>query len=477
MTDKDGKDLAGAGPTGSQQTGAPQTGALQTGSPFAGGGQPGASRSGGPLSSVSAPLTRPPRRLARMTLAFVILAVGGALAWAHFTKLEEFTAGNGRVIPASKVKLVQNLEGGIVKEILVRDGQTVRKGQVIFRIDQTGTGSNYKERLERLAGMRAMAVRLRAEVNGEAPIFPAELKKSHPEFVKRELHLYTTRQRAEAAGIRVLIEQVGQRARDVEQAESRKKFAGELLKKVRQEIDFTKPLVKQGLTSKVDFLKLEVREIELRREIDSQTLLARKGRQAQTEAKQRLNEKKSAFRADALKELNKVEVEMAALRESIKLFRDRVDRADVRSPVNGVVKTVKVTTVGQVVTPGMDLAEIVPVDDSLLVEADIKPSDVAFLYPGQKATVKITAYEYTTYGSLEGKLESIGADTITDKNGNAFYRVTVRTNRNHLVEGGKKLPIIPGMVARVDVLTGKKTILSYLLKPINRIRSNALREK
>lgn len=431
----------------------------------------------GPLSSVSAPLTRKPRRLARISLLIVVASVCAATVWAYFSKLEEFTAGNGRVIPAGKIKLVQNLEGGIVKEILIRDGQTVRKGQVIFRIDQIGSGSNYKERLERIAGMRASAARLTAEVNGEAPVFSADLKKSHPEFVKRELNLYATRKREHQASLSALTEQIGQRRSDVEQAVSREKFAQELVKKVREEIAFTKPLVRQGLTSKVDFLKLEVREIELRREIETQNLTARKGRQALAEAEQRLKEKTSAFRGEALKELNKVEVELAALRESIKLYRDRVERADVRSPVNGVVKAVKVTTQGQVVTPGMDLAEIVPIDDSLLVEADIKPSDVAFLYPGQKATVKITAYDYTLYGSLEGKLESISADTIADKDGNPFYRVTVRTERNYLKDRGKKLHIIPGMVARVDVLTGQKTVLSYLLKPINRVRYNALRER
>lgn len=431
----------------------------------------------GPLTSVSAPLTRKPRLLARLSLMVVVLGFGAALAWAYFTQLEEFTAGNGRVIPASKVKLVQNLEGGIVKDILIKDGQRVKAGEIIFRIDQTGSGSNYKERVERLAGMQAQVARLTAEVNGDVPAFSPALKKSHPEFVKRELRLYTTRQREHKAALKALTEQIGQRERDVEQAESREKYARELVKKVREEIAFTKPLVRQGLTSKVDFLKLEVREIELRREIDTQSLTARKGQQALAEAKQRLAEKKSAFRAEALKELNKVEVELAALKEAIKLYRDRVDRAEVRSPVNGIVKAVKVTTRGQVVTPGMDLAEIVPVDDTLLVEADIRPSDVAFLYPGQRATVKITAYDYTLYGSLEGKLESISADTIQDKDGNPFYRVTVRTNRNYLMDRGKKLHIIPGMVARVDVLTGKKTVLSYLLKPINRIRSDALRER
>lgn len=431
----------------------------------------------GPLTSVSAPLTRKPRLLARLSLMVVVLGFGAALAWAYFTQLEEFTAGNGRVIPASKVKLVQNLEGGIVKDILIKDGQRVKAGEIIFRIDQTGSGSNYKERVERLAGMQAQVARLTAEVNGDVPAFSPALKKSHPEFVKRELRLYMTRQREHKAALKALTEQIGQRERDVEQAESREKYARELVKKVREEIAFTKPLVRQGLTSKVDFLKLEVREIELRREIDTQSLTARKGQQALAEAKQRLAEKKSAFRAEALKELNKVEVELAALKEAIKLYRDRVDRAEVRSPVNGIVKAVKVTTRGQVVTPGMDLAEIVPVDDTLLVEADIRPSDVAFLYPGQRATVKITAYDYTLYGSLEGKLESISADTIQDKDGNPFYRVTVRTNRNYLMDRGKKLHIIPGMVARVDVLTGKKTVLSYLLKPINRIRSDALRER
>jgi adhesin transport system membrane fusion protein len=429
------------------------------------------------LTSASAPLLVAPHRALMMASLVIVLLVGSLIAWASFAELEEHTSGQGRVIPASKIQVVQNLEGGIVKQILTRVGARVKKGQTIFQIDATGFGSNLEERLERLAGLRARTARLTSEVEGTEIGFPKELRRSHPGLVKQEADLFATRKRELNASVEVLTQQVAQKRKELEEAESTLRFTRQILKKVQEEIAFTKPLLKSRLTSKVDFIKLETKELELKRDIANAELKKTRAQQAIEEARQRLLERENRFRAESLTELNKVQVEMAALKQEIRVHRDRVARTDVRAPVAGIVKDVKVTTVGQVVKSGVDLAEIVPIRDSLLVEANVRPRDIAFLRPGQKAKVKISAYDYTVYGELDATLENISADTITDDKGNAFYRIRVRTKKAYLTHGKKKLPIMPGMVAQVDVLTGKKTVMNYLLKPFRKMSSEAMRER
>jgi len=308
-------------------------------------------------------------------------------------------------------------------------------------------------------------------------IFPKDLERTHPDLIKQEADLFKTRKGEYDASVRVMTQQIAQKKQELEEAEATLRYTQQILKKVQEEIAFTRPLLKSKLTSKVDFLKLETKELELKRDIKNSQLKAMKARQAIEEARQRLLERKSKFRADSLTELNKAQVELAALQKEILVYRDRVARADVRAPVSGIVKDVKVTTVGQVVKPGSDLAEIVPIRDNLLVEANIRPQDIAFLRPGQDAKVKITAYDYTVYGKLDATLEEISADTIVDEKGKAFYRIRVRTKKAYLTHGKERLPIIPGMVAQVDVLTGKKTVLNYLLKPFRKMTSEALRER
>jgi adhesin transport system membrane fusion protein len=429
------------------------------------------------LTSASAELLGPPRKAALLASTVMVVLFVSALVWANFARLEEVTRGDGRVIPARKTQVVQNLEGGIVKAIRAKVGDRVAKGQILFRIDATASGSSLYERLDRISGMEAKLARLTAEVEGIELTFSERLSKAYPEFVKQERRLYLTRRREYQAAIRVLTQQIAQRRGEVTEAMSQKLFAQRILKKIREEIELTLPLLKSKLTSKADFIKLETRELELQRDIRSADLKAQKARQALEEAHQRLTERESRFKAEAQTELNKVQVELSALKNAVKAFRDRVARTSVRSPVDGIIKDVRVTSVGQVVKSGIDLAEIVPVEDSLLIEANIKPSDIAFLRPGQSATIKITAYDYTIYGSLNGTLEQIGADTLNDDKGTPFYRILVRAKRNYLTRGDKRHPIIPGMIAQVDLQTGQKTVLQYILRPIERLTSSSLRER
>lgn len=429
------------------------------------------------LSSASAPLLAPPRKSSVLAVSAMVVLIATAIVWAHFASLEEITRGDGRVIPASKIQVVQNLEGGIVRAIRTKVGDRVKKGQVLFRIDATSSGSSLDERLERIAGMEAKVARLSSEVSGSALVFPKQLMKTHPELVKQERHLYQIRRREYVAAVNVLTQQIAQKQQEIDEAQSQSQFSKQILKKVREEIAFTRPLLKSKLASKVDFIKLETRELELQRDIKAAELKAAKAAGAVEEARQRLSERQNRFKGDSLSELNKVQVDLAALKNEVRAFQDRFARTEVRSPVDGIVKDVKVTSMGQVVKPGMDLAEIVPVEDSLLVEANVKPADIAFLRPGLPATVKITAYDYTIYGSLDAKVAQIGADTFTDDKGNSFYRIQVRTKKSYLTKGNKRLPIIPGMIAQVDIRTGEKSVLEYILKPFNKMLNQSMTER
>ena len=434
-------------------------------------------RSGGHITSVSADLTRPPKRWAHGLLLTIVLAIALFAVWANWATLEEVTRGEGRVVPASKIQKVQNLEGGIVREILTKDGAIVKKGQVILRIDATGFGSTVAERREQLAAMRATIIRLRAEVANRPVKFPAKVIKERPDLVRRELALYRARQRESQAALNTLRQQLRQREQEINETRSRISHAEKGLKLAREELDLTRPLVRRGLTSKVQFLQLQTRVNELEERLAAAKLALPRLVAARSEAEKRIIERRSGDRSKALTQLNEVQARAAALEKAVQADLDKVNRTLVRSPVSGIVKEVKVSTVGQVVKPGDDLVEIVPLNDTLLIEAQIRPADIAFLHPGQKAVVKITAYDFTIYGTLPGKVERISADTVTNDRGESFYKILVRTNKAYLLSGKRKLNIIPGMIAQVDVLTGEKTVLEYIIKPLTRLRHEALRER
>lgn len=434
-------------------------------------------RSGGQITSVSADLTRPPKRWAHGLLLTVVICIGLFVFWANWATLDEVTRGEGRVVPASKIQKVQNLEGGIVREILTRDGALVKKGQVILRIDSTGFGSTVAERREQLVAMRATIIRLRAEVANKPLKYPADFARARPDLVRREMALYQSRQRESKAALNSLRQQLRQREQEIAETRSRITHAEKGLKLAKEELELTKPLVRRGLTSKVQYIQLQTRVNELDEKLSAAKLALPRLMAARNEAERRIDERRSGDRSKALTQLNEVEARAAALTKAVEADQDKVNRTLVRAPVSGIVKEVKVSTVGQVVKPGDDLVEIVPLNDTLLIEAQIRPSDIAFLHAGQKAVVKITAYDFTIYGTLPGTVERIGADTVTNDRGESFYKILVRTKRSYLLSGKRKLNIIPGMIAQVDVLTGEKTVLEYLIKPLTRLRHEALRER
>ena len=353
-----------------------------------------------------------------------------AIIWANYAILDEVTTGQGKVIPSSEIQIIQNLEGGIIKNILVKEGEIVKKDQILMQIDNTRFMSSYDEAMKKIDVLELEIIRINAELSKTPPVFPEELIKSQPNLVKDQQSLYESR------------------SRELNQLQVSLDLA-------QKELDLTRPLLKNGSVSEVEVIRLDRTVNEIKGNIDK-------------------------FKSDELDKLNKARGDLSALTEANKADKDRLTRTTVRSPVYGIIKQIKTTTIGGVVQPGSDIVEVVPLDDTLLIEAKIRPSDIGFIHPGQKAMVKITAYDFSIYGGLEGEVTQISADTIideTDKKNESFYVIRVRTNKNHLGIDSKPLPIIPGMLATVDILTGEKSVLAYILKPILKAKQSALRER
>ena len=423
-------------------------------------------------------MLRGPRLAAIVLLMLILGMMASGVLWAHQAELDEVTTGMGQVIPSSEVQVVQNLEGGIVSEIMVRSGDEVDTGQVLMRIDDTSAAAGFAELRETYFGLVASIARLEAETGESIPEFPDDVLIERPDLVEREMKLFESRRSELASSISILEEQRSQRLGEIEELRSRLSGVRRSYSLVNEEYNLTAPLLSQGAVARVDVIRLERERADLQTEIKQIEISIPNAKAAVQEAEQRIEERRNNVRAAAQAELNQQQVRLASLIEQMRAREDRVVRTEVKSPVRGIVKSVNFNTIGGVVRPGEDIVEIVPIEDTLLVEAKIKPSDVAFIHPGQEARVKLTAYDFSIYGGLDGELEQISADTITDERGDHFYHVRVRTKETSLTgKSGEPLPIIPGMIAEVDVLTGKRTVLQYLMKPFLKARHKAFRER
>lgn len=430
-----------------------------------------------PLPEVSKALVEDAPRVVRLTIWTLIGFTLFLGLWAHFAEIDEVTRGEGKAIPSSKLQKISNLEGGIISELFVHEGQVVEAGDPLLRLDATRFQSNVGETEADRVAMALRVERLSAEVDGRELAIPDELRQKAPGQAESEEALFRSRQqqlRDEVAGLEQQLVQKQQEQREFVSKQGQYRNSLELL---RQEIAISEPLVAEGAISKVEVLRLKRSEVEVRGQLEATNLAIPRAESAIKEVEQKVAETRSRFRSEALTQLNEARTDLNKAEATGKALEDRVNRTLVTSPVRGIVKQLLVNTIGGVIQPGSDLVEIVPLDDTLLVEARIRPQDIAFLHPGQKAMVKFTAYDYTIYGGLQADLEQIGADTITDEDGNSFYLIKLRTRKSHLGSDEKPLLIIPGMVASVDIMTGKKSILSYLLKPIIRARAEALRER
>jgi membrane fusion protein, adhesin transport system len=395
---------------------------------------------------------RTPRTSRMLLLATVAMVVTG-LIWANFAILEEVTRGNGRVVPSRSTQFVQSLEGGIVNEILIQEGEIVQQNQALMRISDVKFASELGEVRERRGAMAARVARLEAEAQGRSSVsFPEDVAAEH---TAPELAVFEARVRRLHQDLDVM------RQQEIRLTET--------LAILMKEVNLTRNLFKQKVVPEIEMLRLERQSSEMR------------GQLAETRAK--LEHATAAFRSQAEEDLAKSRGDLAVLDETIKSAQDRVRRTELRAPVYGIVNRLNVNTVGSVVQPAANVMEIVPLDDTLLVEGRIRPADIGFIRPQQDAVVKLTAYDPSVYGSLKGKVERISADAIVDEKeraqekGETFYRVMIRTDKNYLGTPEKQLPIIPGMVTTVEILTGEKSVLDYLLKPARMIRDSALRER
>jgi adhesin transport system membrane fusion protein len=429
------------------------------------------------MPEVQGALAEDSTALPRITVWLIALFLFAALLWAYFAVLDEVTTGEGKAIPSSKVQTIQNLEGGIVAEIFVREGQIVDKGDRLLRLDDTRFVSNMGEsEADRLA-LLARVERLSAEGEGRPLQLPEEIAKAAPGLAADEEALYRSRQRGLSSEVGILREQLQQKIQELAEFRAKVQQYRSSLGLIQSELNMSEPLVASGAISQVEVLRLRRSAVETRGSLNATTLAIPRAEAGVKEVERKIEEAQLRFRTEALKELNEVRTELSKITASSRAIEDRVSRTGVVSPVRGIVKQLKVNTIGGVVQPGSDLLEIVPLEDSLLIEARIRPQDVAFLHPGQQAMVKFTAYDYTIYGGLKAKLEMIGADTITDEDGKSFYLIQLRTDKSHLGSVDKPLLIIPGMVANVDIITGQKSVLDYLLKPVLKARAEALRER
>lgn len=394
-------------------------------------------------------------RTARMLLLTITAMLVVGLIWANFAILDEVKRGDGRVIPSQQMQVVQTLEGGIVREILVQEGAIVKKDQPLMRIDDTNFAAQFGEVRERRAAMAARVARLEAEANGlPSPAFAPELREIAPGAVSAEQNVFEARTKKLAQDIDVL-----------QQTETRLTESQKLL---NRELELTRKLHAQKIVPEIEMIRLERQAADVRGQL--------------AEATARMANVKTSYMSQVEEDLAKSRGDLAVLDENIKGAQDRVRRTELRSPVYGIINKVYITTIGAVVQPANNVMDIVPLDDTLLVEGRIRPQDIAFIRPEQDAVVKITAYDPSVYGSLKGKVERISADTIIERNakgeaGETFYRVIVRTEKNALGTPEAPLPIIPGMVATVEVLTGEKSVLDYLVKPARLLRDQALRER
>jgi adhesin transport system membrane fusion protein len=414
---------------------------------------------------------------ARITVWLVSACLIAALIWAKFAVLEEVTTGEGKAIPSSKIQVIQNLEGGIVSEIFVREGQVVEKNDVLMRLDDTRFLSNQGETEADRLSLIARIERLSAEAEDRPLVIPEEIKRLAPQLAEDELALYHSRQQRLESEQRTLGEQLRQKTQELAEFRAKAQQYSSSLGLLQQELNMSKPLVATGAISQVEILRLQRSAVEVRGSLNATNLAIPRAESAVSEIKSKIEESELAFRSEAFKELNELRTELKKITATSSAIQDRVSRTTVISPVKGIVKQLKINTIGGVVQPGSDMLEIVPLEDNLLIEAKVRPQDVAFLHPGQKAMVKFSAYDFTIYGGLKANLELISADTITDEEGNSFYLIQVRTDKSHLGSDEHPLLIIPGMIATVDIITGEKSVLDYLLKPVLKARAEALRER
>ncbi len=413
----------------------------------------------------------------------VVLFFAAAAIWAASTKLDEVTKAQGQVVPAQAIQEIQYLEGGVLEGLMVRQGDDVAEGQVVARISNVLAQSTLQEQKDNQAALEAEVTRLRAERDNKPPVFSDELRAQYPGIVQGEMDLHASRQDQRRTELRSLEAELEQRKREVQEHEARLKSTQANLKIAIQRRDLAKPLMEKGTYSRMDYMNLEQNLASLEGDFATTTQSISRAKSAVTAAEEKINARRLEWQSMVQEELNKKSAALSSVTTLLAARGDTVKRTDLRSPVKGKVKRILLNTVGGSVPPGGTIMEILPIDEQLLIEARVSPADRAFLHTSndpakkQRAVIKISSYDFTIYGGLDATLESISDDTFEDNRGDIYYEIRLLTTSNAIVHNGQSYEILPGMTAQVDIITGKKTVLSYLLKPILRAKQNALRER
>ncbi|HER34364.1 MAG: HlyD family type I secretion periplasmic adaptor subunit [Halothiobacillaceae bacterium] len=411
---------------------------------------------------------------ARALLYSLLLIVGALIVWAGFAEIDQVTRGQGQVIPSQRTQVVQSLDGGTVSEILVEEGDTVEKGELLVKIDSTRSMSSLRENVVRRQALRAQVARLEALTDETALAFSPDLEREAPELVAKERRLYQSslRQLEEQLGIHR--EKLEQRRQDLREAQAARTQHARALKLIRRELGVTRPLLSSGAVSQIDIIQLEREEANSQGEMARAEAAISRAKSAIEEATGRIEEVRLEAFNRWRSELAEASAKLDALGEAQVGLADKVEETRVRAPMAGTVQRLFINTTGGVVNPGREILEITPSNDKLLIEARVNPKDIAFLRPGLPAKVKFSAYDFTRYGGLEATLTHISSDTVTDEDDNTFYLVRLETSKSGF---SADQPILPGMTAEVDILTGKRTVLEYLLKPVLRAFSNSMSER
>lgn len=420
----------------------------------------------------SAVLEQTPQKISRVIKIWLV-TIAAFIIWASLAEIDEITRGTGDVIPYGQNKIIQNLEGGIISAILIHEGQAVKKGEIILKINNAKSLSISQTNRMKFEELEAKKYRLKAEIDEK----PFPIKENMSEQMQLAKNLYDSDKLGFKAKDSIIVQQIEQKKQAYKEARARIRSLQRSLSYVTEEIRMTAPMVREGIKSKVDFLKLKREANGIDNDIEGVQLSLPRLASAINEYRQKRIESKQLFLNRARKELNEVSAELSRLSTQQIAFSDQVSRTIVKSPVDGIIQKLLVNTIGGVVKPGADLVEIVPTSENLYLEVKIKPSDIAFIHPGAEAKVKISAYDFTIHGGLIGRVVNISPDTITDKQDNTFYLINIKTDRNYLGTQEHPLKIIPGMTVSVDLITGQKTVMQYILKPILKSKQYVFSER
>lgn len=428
------------------------------------------------MQSLSAAVVQRSPKYLLMMVMILLFFVFAALVWMGWAEIDVVVRGNGKVIPARQIQIIQSLEGGIISEILVHEGDEVEINQPLIKISDIAFSSSFEENRLSYYELRAKSARLKAESDGGEFVHDKKVMELAPELLKSEFSLFESNRQQLLQTLSIHDEQINQQQSALEESQSKQRQLARSLELLRKEIKIKEPLVRRRIISEIEFLQVQQREAEVEGELEGVGISLPRIRSTIEEARRKFEQARLDFRNKAKRELNEVMAEISRIAEAQTALEDRVSRTTLRSPVKGVVQRLYTNTIGGVIAPGSEIIQIVPGEDALLVEIQIKPADIAYINVGQEARLKFTAYDFAIHGSVKGSVDFVSADTITDDDGMSFYVARLRPEKAYLGHEKQPMFIKVGMTTEADIITDKKTILEYLLKPINRGLERALQE-